>query len=37
LSALAVSAPEICELDLNPLMGTENSVVAVDARVRIEK
>ena len=37
LSALAEAAPEICEMDLNPLMGTENSVVAVDARIRIEK
>jgi acyl-CoA synthetase (NDP forming) len=37
LSALAEVAPEICELDLNPLMGTENSVIAVDARIRIEK
>ncbi len=37
LSALAEAAPEIVELDLNPLMGTSEIVVAVDARVRIEK
>lgn len=37
LSALLQAAPEIMELDLNPLLGTENSVIAVDARIRIEK
>lgn len=37
LSALVQVAPEIYEMDLNPLLGTENSVVAVDARIRIEK
>jgi acyl-CoA synthetase (NDP forming) len=37
LSALIEAAPEICEMDLNPLIGTEKSVVAVDARIRIEK
>ncbi len=37
LSALVETAPEICEMDLNPLMGTEKSVVAVDARIRIGK
>jgi len=37
LSALVQAAPEIMELDLNPLLGNENQVVAVDARVRIEK
>jgi acetyltransferase len=37
LSALTEAAPEIHELDLNPLMGTEKLVVAVDARIRIEK
>ena len=36
LSALAEVAPEISEMDLNPLMGTEDSVVTVDARIRIE-
>jgi len=37
LSALVETAPEISELDLNPLMGTSEVVVAVDARIRIEK
>lgn len=37
LSALVQAAPEIMELDLNPLLGNENHVVAVDARIRVEK
>lgn len=37
LFELVAIAPEITELDLNPLLGTPNSVVAVDARIRIEK
>lgn len=37
LSALLQAAPEIQELDLNPLLGTKDKVVAVDARIRIEK
>lgn len=37
LSELAEAAPEICELDLNPLIGTKNFVIAVDARIKIEK
>jgi acetyltransferase len=37
LSALVQVAPEIVELDLNPLLGSKNNVVAVDARVRIDK
>ena len=37
LSALLNAAPEIVELDLNPLLGTPDQVVAVDARIRIEK
>lgn len=37
LSALVTAAPEVCEMDINPLMATENSIIAVDARVRIEK
>ncbi len=37
LSALVMAAPEIFELDLNPLLGRKDRVVAVDARIRIEK
>lgn len=37
LSALCEAAPEIKELDLNPLLGSKDRVVAVDARIRIEK
>lgn len=37
LSALVEAAPEIAEMDLNPLLGTPEQVVAVDARIRIEK
>ncbi len=37
LSALVETAPEITELDLNPLLGLPDRVVAVDARIRIER
>ena len=37
VSALVDAAPEIAEMDLNPLLGNLKEVVAVDARVRIEK
>jgi acetyltransferase len=37
LSALVTVAPEIIEMDLNPLLGTPDKVVADDARIRIEK
>ena len=37
LSALVSVAPEIFEMDLNPLLGKKDKVVAVDARIRIEK
>lgn len=37
LSALLHAAPEIVELDLNPLLGTPAGVTAVDARIRIER
>lgn len=37
LSALVTTAPEIFEMDLNPLLGKKDKVVAVDARIRIEK
>ncbi len=37
LSKLVEVAPEIKELDLNPLLGTSKSVIAVDARIRVGK
>ena len=37
LSSLLKAAPEIMELDFNPLLGKEDAVVAVDARIRIKK
>lgn len=37
VSALLEAAPEIMEMDLNPLLGNSDTVVAVDARIRIEK
>jgi acetyltransferase len=37
LSALLNAAPEIFEMDLNPLLGTSKQVIAVDARIRVEK
>ncbi|MCF0206923.1 MAG: acetate--CoA ligase family protein, partial [Bacteroidales bacterium] len=37
VSALVMAAPEIAEMDLNPLLGNPKNVVAVDARIRIEK
>jgi acetyltransferase len=37
LSTLLRFATEIKELDLNPLIGTPDSLVVVDARIRIEK
>ncbi len=37
LSALVQTAPEIAEMDLNPLLGSKRQVVAVDARIRINK
>ncbi|NOZ36177.1 MAG: CoA-binding protein [Chlorobi bacterium] len=37
LSALSEAAPEITEMDLNPLLGTAKDVIAVDARIKIEK
>ena len=37
LSTLLEIAPEIKELDLNPLLGKKDKVIAVDARIRIEK
>ncbi|MCF6182080.1 acetate--CoA ligase family protein [Lutibacter sp.] len=37
ISNLVTVAPEIIELDLNPLLGNSEEIVAVDARIRIEK
>ncbi|MBM3435997.1 MAG: CoA-binding protein, partial [Bacteroidetes bacterium] len=37
VSALVTAAPEITEMDLNPLLGSEDKIVAVDARINIEK
>ncbi|MCD4769122.1 MAG: acetate--CoA ligase family protein [Bacteroidales bacterium] len=37
LSRLLEVAPEICELDLNPLLGTSDNIIAVDARIRVER
>ena len=37
VSALMQAAPEIREMDLNPLLGSLKAVVAVDARIRVEK
>jgi len=37
LSALVQVAPEIIEMDINPLLGTEKHITAVDVRIRIEK
>jgi acetyltransferase len=37
LSALLSAAPEIAEMDLNPLLGKGDKVIAVDARIKIER
>lgn len=37
VSALCMEAPEIAEMDLNPLLGNPKTITAVDARIRIEK
>nr|WP_321439223.1 acetate--CoA ligase family protein [uncultured Bacteroides sp.] len=36
-SALLRFATEIKEMDINPLLATDRDVIAVDARIRIEK
>jgi acetyltransferase len=36
LSDLLAEAPEIFEMDINPLLGSGDSIVAVDARIRIQ-
>ena len=37
ISALLITAPEIFEMDLNPLIGNEENIMAVDARINIKK
>ncbi|MBA7565338.1 hypothetical protein ES708_07014 [subsurface metagenome] len=37
VAALVDIAPEICEMDLNPVLGTPEKIVAVDARICVEK
>lgn len=37
ISALVEAAPEIIEMDINPLLGNDVSITAVDVRIRIEK
>ena len=36
LSALVEVAPEIIEMDLNPLIATAQKVTAVDARIKLK-
>lgn len=37
LGALCCAAPEIYEMDINPLLGNSRGVTAVDARIRIQR
>ncbi|MBM2813526.1 MAG: CoA ligase [Ignavibacteria bacterium] len=37
LSALVTATPEISELDINPLIANEDGIIAVDARIKIDK
>lgn len=37
ISDLLVIAPEIAELDINPLLANDQDIIAVDVRIRIEK
>jgi acetyltransferase len=37
VSALVEVAPEIIEMDMNPLFGTPKNIIAVDSRIKIEK
>jgi len=37
VSALVHAAPQIAELDINPLMATPGHLTAVDARIRIDR
>jgi acetyltransferase len=37
LGQTAEEIPELAELDLNPLMVSQDGAVAVDARIRVER
>jgi len=37
ISALVEAAPEIIEMDINPLIGTQKEIIAVDVRIHIQK
>jgi acyl-CoA synthetase (NDP forming) len=37
ISDLLAEAPEILEMDINPLLGSGESIIAVDARIKIER
>ncbi len=37
ISHLLCIAPEIAELDINPLLASENDIIAVDARISIKR
>jgi acetyltransferase len=37
LSQLLIDMPEVCELDINPLLADAEGVIALDARVRVQK
>jgi len=37
VSFLCQTAPEIAEMDINPLLADEQNIIAVDARIKIEK
>ncbi len=37
VSKLVMDFPEIVELDINPLIAVENSVIAVDGRIKLQK
>jgi hypothetical protein len=37
ISSLVIAAPEIIEMDINPLMGSMQQITAVDTRIRIKK
>ena len=37
VSDLVCALPEICEMDINPLIATKNEIIAVDARIKIER